>query len=102
MFALEKHPLVDCDLEEAALWYAGRDAQVATRFINAAEQAIRGAGREPLRFSERFGGVRRINLAGFPYAVFFMVNRGTVFILAVLHSARDLRTALQRRSVENA
>jgi len=39
MFALEKHPLVDCDLEEAALWYAGRDAQVAARFINAAEQA---------------------------------------------------------------
>lgn len=101
MFALEKHPLVDCDLEEAALWYAGRDAQVAARFINAAEQAIRSAGREPLRFSERFGGVRRINLAGFPYAVFILLNGETVFILAVLHSARDLRTALQRRSAES-
>ena len=65
MFVLEKHPLIDCDL------------------------------------NERFEGVRRINLAGFPYAVFFMVNGGTVFILAVLHSARDLRAALQRRSAEN-
>ena len=29
MFALEKHPLVDCDLEEAALWYAGRNASAS-------------------------------------------------------------------------
>ena len=101
MFALEKHPLVDCDLEEAALWYAVRDAQMADRFINAAEQAIRSAGREPLRFSVRFDGVRRINLTGFPYAVFFVPNGETVLILAVLHTARDLRAALRRRSSES-
>ena len=78
-----------------------RDARVADRFINAAEQAIRSAGREPLRFSVRFDGVRRINLTGFPYAVFFVLNVETVFILAVLHTARDLRTALRRRSSES-
>ena len=33
MFALLKHPLVDCDFEEAALHYALRDAGLAERFI---------------------------------------------------------------------
>ena len=97
MFALEKHPLVDCDLEEAALWYAARDAKTAGRFIDSAEQAIRGAAREPFRFRERFDGVRRTNLAGFPYAVLFLVHDKTVYVLAVLHSARDHQRALERR-----
>ena len=37
MFALLKHPLVDCDFEEAALRYALRDAGLAERFIEVAE-----------------------------------------------------------------
>ena len=97
MFALEKHPLVDCDLEEAALWYAARDRNVAERFVTAAEEAIRGVGREPLRHRERFEDVRRANLAGFPYGVFFVVQGRTVHVLAILHAARDHRAALDRR-----
>jgi plasmid stabilization system protein ParE len=97
MFVLEKHPLVDCDLEEAALWYAARDGRVAERFVTAAEAAIRGVGREPLRHRARFEDVRRANLAGFPYGVFFVVHGATVHLLAVLHAARDHRPALERR-----
>jgi plasmid stabilization system protein ParE len=98
MFALEKHPLVDCDLEEAALWYAVRDGRVAERFIASAEQAIRELGRTPLRHRERFADARRANRAGFPYAVLFVVEAETVHVLAVLHAARDHRAALERRS----
>ena len=40
MFTLLKHPLVDCDFEEAALAYALRDADLAERFLHTAlEQA---------------------------------------------------------------
>ena len=97
MFALEKHPLVDCDLEEAALWYAARGGRAAEHFVAAAEETIRGVGREPLRHRERFEDVRRANLAGFPYGVFFVVRGSTVHVLAVLHAARDHRAALDRR-----
>jgi plasmid stabilization system protein ParE len=97
MFALEKHPLVDCDLEEAALWDAARGGRVAERFVAASEEAIRGVGREPLLHRERFEEVRRANLAGFPYGVFYIVQRETVYVLAVLHGARDHRAALDRR-----
>jgi plasmid stabilization system protein ParE len=97
MFALEKHLLVDCDLEEAALWYAARGAGVAERFIAAAEETLRDVGMEPLKYRERFENVRRANLAGFPYGIFYCVQDSTVFVLAVLHAARDHRAALQRR-----
>lgn len=101
MFVVEKHPLVDCDLEEAALWYAARDARVAERFINAAEEVIRVLGREPLRCSVRFEDVRRLNLAGFPYGVFYFVSGVKVHILAVMHAAREHRTALKERMPES-
>ena len=39
MFALLKHPLVDCDFEEATLHYALRDAGLAERFIEVAESS---------------------------------------------------------------
>ena len=97
MFAREKHPLVDCDLEEAALWYAARDGQVAERFVSACEDAIRELVRGPLRHRERFENIRRANLVGFPYGVFFFVHAETVYILAVLHAARDHRAAIERR-----
>lgn len=97
MFALEKHPLVDCDLEEAALWYAARSATVAERFITAAEAVLRDVCREPMRQRIRFADVRRANLAGFPYAVFYVVSEERVFVLAVIHAVRDHRAALERR-----
>ena len=97
MFALEKHPLVDCDLEEAALWYAARDGRVAERFVTACEEVLRALGREPLRHRERFEDVRRANLAGFPYGVFYFVRGETVYVLAVLHAAQDHRAAIERR-----
>ena len=97
MFALEKHPLVDCDLQEAALWYAARSGRAAEHFITASEEAIRSVGRKPLQHRERFEDVRRANLAGFPYGVFFVVRDTTVYVLAVLHAARDHRAALDRR-----
>ena len=31
---LLKHPLVDCDIEEAALWYHSRNPAVAVRLID--------------------------------------------------------------------
>jgi plasmid stabilization system protein ParE len=101
MWGLIKHPLVDCDLEEAALWYAVRNRRVADRFITAAEEAIRSVSRSPLQHRVRFDGVRRVNLAGFPYAVFFQEMNDTIYIFAVLHAARDHRRMLEKRGTPN-
>ena len=51
MHSLEKHPLFDCDLEEAALWYGVRNPAAAARLIDETAVAVRSAVAEPFRFS---------------------------------------------------
>src|SRR4051812_15798956 len=97
MYVLEKHPLVDCDLEEAALWYHHRNAAVALRFIDAARNAIRNTAVRPLQYSRRFDSIRGARIVGFPHSVYFELQENRVYILAIAHGARDLDRLLPSR-----
>ena len=94
---LLKHPLVDCDIKEAALWYHLRNSAVAVRLIDEARAAMRSAARNPLQFSVRFADVRRVRLPGFPHSVYFRLLGDAVYILALAHGGRDLQTLLTGR-----
>jgi plasmid stabilization system protein ParE len=97
MRALEKHPLVNLDIEEAAFWYHQRDSDVAVRFVDEARHAMYAAAKNPLHFSVRFEDVRRARLRHFPHSVFFTVHDTTVFVLAVLHGAREVEKLVLER-----
>ncbi|MCW5557066.1 MAG: type II toxin-antitoxin system RelE/ParE family toxin [Verrucomicrobiae bacterium] len=94
---LEKHPLVDCDLEAAALWYGRRNPAAAEALISAAELALRTAAFDPFRFPIRIGHCRRIRLPGFPYAALYEIREQTVYILAIAHLSRDLPMLMHDR-----
>ncbi len=98
---LLKHPLVDCDIEEAALWYHLRDPAAAVRLIDETLVAMRAAAAHPLQFAIRFGDVRRVRLHGFPHSIWFRLRGESVCILALAHGARDLETLLRGRSIPN-
>ncbi len=97
MFALLKHPLVDCDFEEAALHYALKDAGLAERFIEVAESSLRELANAPFRHRIRFDDIRRLNLPTFPYGIFYFVREESIYVIALLHGARDHEAALSRR-----
>ena len=99
---LLKHPLVDCDIEEAALWYHLRNPSVAIRLIDAARDAMTIAARNPLQFSIRFDDVRRVRLDGFPHSIYFRVRSEDVFILALAHGGRDLQALLNARNLPSS
>ena len=98
MHALLKHPLVDCDLEEAALWYNRRDPDIAKRLIDETQKAMRMVANDPLQFPVCFQEYRRIKIHGFRYALYFKVREDTVRILALVHGARDVEGVLRGRS----
>src|SRR5262245_29243033 len=99
MHALVKHPLVNSDVEEAAFWYDQRNPDVAVRFVDEARAAMFAAAKNPLHFSVRFEDVRRVRLRRFPHSVFFQAREQTVFVLAVLHGARDIeKLVLERKT----
>ena len=97
MHPLLKHPLVDCDVEEAALWYAQRDPEAARRFVDESRNAMKAAAQDPLLYSIRFGDVRRARMHGFPHSVFFRLRDDAVVILAVLHGARQTQGVIVGR-----
>jgi plasmid stabilization system protein ParE len=99
MHALLKHPLVNSDVEEAAVWYHQRDPAVAIRFIDEARHAMFAAAANPLHFSIRFDDVRRVRLRHFPHSAFFVVHDRAVLILAVLHGAREVEKLVQGRKM---
>ena len=97
MDALVKHPLVDRDIEEAALWYHRRDPDVALQLIDEVRLAMRAAAKNPRQFPVRFSDVRRVRLRRFPHSVFFRLSGNIVFVLGVLHGAREVEGLIQRR-----
>ena len=97
MFALLKHPLVDCDFEEAVLHYALRGEGLAERFIEVAESSLREVANAPFRHRIRFDSIRRFNLPTFPYGIFYFVREESIYVVALMHGARDHESALARR-----
>ena len=100
MPALVKHPLVNLDIEETAFWYNQRDPDVAVRFVDEARHAMFAAAKNPLHFSVRFENVRRVRLRHFQHSVFFTISDINVFVLAVLHSARDVEKLVLGRKAK--
>ena len=97
MHSLEKHPLFDCDLEEAALWYGVRNPAAAAHLIDETARVIRSVLAEPLRFPLWAGETRRVRLHRFPHLVFYELRDSTVYLVALAHGARDLPALLKGR-----
>ncbi len=100
MRLIVKSPVWD-DLREIGLWIAKENPDAAERFLSAAEQTFQqlklhpGLGR--LR-SFTVPGVRSWPIPGFKrYLVFYLPTPKELQILAVIHGARDLATALAGR-----
>jgi toxin ParE1/3/4 len=89
------------DIDRAADDYLGEaGAQVALRFVDAVERAVGQIGRSPHAGSLRFSyeleipGLRVRPVARFPYLVFYVVGNEVVEVWRILHSRRDIPSAV--------
>jgi toxin ParE1/3/4 len=97
MHALKKLPATEADVAEAAEWYETQRPGLGQRFISAVQPSNKSLLDNPLRFSVRFADIRRLNLADFPYGIFFFLHGDVIVVLAVLDNRRDTRAILERR-----
>lgn len=97
MPSLKKHPLFDCDLEAAALWYGERNPAIAERLIDDTALTIRTIVADPLRLSVWAGETCRIRLRRFPHLIFYEFRHETVYLMALTHGARDLSSLVKER-----
>lgn len=80
------------EIRNAILWYQHADPTVATRFALAIDHAIERARLGLVGVAVRLPGVdapiRRLLVARFPYAVYYLLLPRSVRILAIAHQRR--------------
>ncbi len=89
------------DIEQAVDYHlAEADSEVALRLVDAIERAIGQISRSPQAGSLRFSyeleipGLRVRPLTRFPYLVFYVVRDDVVDVLRILHTRRDIPSAM--------
>lgn len=94
--------LAAADIEAASDYYLDHvSEQTALEFIDAVERSIRRISRNPnvgsLNFAYELAlpDLRAWPLRRFPYVVFYVATSDEIDVWRVLHSRRDLPTALQ-------
>lgn len=92
------HPLFECDIREAALWYDSRSLGLGDAFVEAARISTENAINFPERFATSSSGCRYVRLERFPYVVLFDLIGEEILMLGVLHTARSREKWKQRRN----
>ena len=89
------------DIDQAVDYYlAEADTDVAVRFVDAVDRAVGQISRSPLSGILQFSyeldipGLRVRPLARFPYLVFYVVGDEVVDVWRILHTRRDIPTAM--------
>lgn len=90
-------PLAELDLHEAVNWYVLENEELAETFLFEFKDAVRAVSRSPLGFQKRYKSVRAFAMKKFPYNVYYLLDKGTMDILAVIHQKRNPKLWKKRR-----
>jgi hypothetical protein len=94
---LRYHPLFDCDVREAALWYDHRSAGLGDAFADLVRQCVADVIADPQRFPMSASGCRYSRVSRFPYVVLFDLVDDELLMLGVLHTARSMEKWRERQ-----
>lgn len=86
---LEFLPAAEQELAEATAYYEEAELGLGVRFREEVQSATAAILIHPLLWTERRGSYRRVNLAGFPYYIAYVLRGPRVRVIAVGHSARQ-------------
>lgn len=86
------------DLTEAHAWYEDKVPGLGSDFLVVVERTLESIQDNPDQFPLIYRNVHRALLSRFPYGVFFVSEKQTVSVLAVMHSAREPKKWRRRSS----
>ncbi len=85
---LEFLPEATCEVEEATKYYEERVIGLGFRFRSEIESICATILKQPLLWSERSSGYRRVNLPGFPFYVAYFIRNERILVAAIGHASR--------------
>ena len=81
-------PEAQLDINDAYVWYEERLSGLGAEFLDAIEEALLLASRDPEIFQRVHRSMRRALIHRFPYGIFYTIEPGRMVVLAVMHTAR--------------
>jgi plasmid stabilization system protein ParE len=82
-------PAAHKELIAAQDWYERELSGLGRRFREAMDALVERVSRNPEQFPVVFKNVHRAVLRRFPYSLFFVIEKDTVFAIACFHASRD-------------
>ena len=89
--------LARTDMERAFEWYEERLTGLGREFLQSTRVVLGHIERNPEQFPLAVDDIRKAQLAGSPYLVYFVIHKKGVSVIAVLHGSRDPRRWRARR-----
>jgi len=95
-YALTIRPEAEKDMAEAYRWYEDRRPGLGFDFMHEVDVVFAAISDHPNSFQVIYQNVRRALTKRFPYAIFFVVEKTQLTVIAVFHAKRD-PSSWQRR-----
>lgn len=83
------HPAAEEEFAAAVDWYEARQPGLGVDFAVEVRAAISRAVALPNAWTELESGIRRVLTQRFPYGVLYSPSKSGIFVLAVMHLARE-------------
>jgi len=88
-YTIESYDSADADIEAAFHWYQTEQTGLGLEFLDELRAAYRRIAGGPPKYEEVRSGIRRGLTRRFPYAIYFVMEKENVVVVAVLHTGRD-------------
>ena len=82
-------PFSELDATEAANWYNDKREGLENEFLLALDAKINTIRRNPSHFPVVYKNIQRALTERFPYGIFFIVEDGIIYVLAIQHTSRN-------------
>lgn len=103
---IRRHPAVADDIDEAACYIAKDSTSIAMPYLDSVEATLKWLVQRPgvgsLREYDhpRLAQVRSWHVKGFRnHLILYEIEESGIYVLAIVHGARDLPRLLSRRSI---
>jgi len=82
-------PEAETDLKEAFFWYEDKRKGLGHDFLLHIDAGIRFISRNPNIYKSEYKGSKKHLVKRFPYKIIYLIEKETVFILAIIHTKRN-------------
>lgn len=89
MYKLIVKPLAEIDAVDVSKWYNKRRDGLGDEFLLALDAKINEIQRNPNNHQIIYKKIRRALTDRFPYGVFYVIEKNTIYILAIIHLSRN-------------